>query len=409
MATAFLLFSAILGLYLRCASATNGLPDLYIPSTNGYLCDTLLFNIKFLEEEARRAYKDFTHQSIQRAFPALFEDLYLFNKHNEILLAWPVHFPWTTYKYEPTADFRLIIDSDGKIIGLVSVIYPKKDSKQKEFRKCKPLHSSSDGGDDTSRQHVKQLEEIFPFVGYLCNGAYLNLRSFLYTVSLIEKLQLIPSSTHPHRNKITFYNGNKFSGENLLGFPLRNLDSKNSPNGAHPPLTVFLNPKFYFILVKGVVSKGLYEKDDGDICQTLWDLSPLSEITPDVSSPIHRKAALVNNDGTYICANEELNISTILLQVPHSLYRAQNTVKISEKTFPILQSNKLWLWPIRFPESFPKSEYSPSNLISDSNIKILGSRYLFAIGCDLEFQVVGLFYTKNDSKKNPIFKQCQGT
>ncbi|SZF01650.1 unnamed protein product [Blumeria hordei] len=396
MATAFLLFSAILGLYLRCASATNGLPDLYIPSTNGYLCDTLLFNIKFLEEEARRAYKDFTHQSIQRAFPALFEDLYLFNKHNEILLAWPVHFPWTTYKYEPTADFRLIIDSDGKIIGMVSVIYPKKDSKQKEFRKCKPLHSSSDGGDDTSRQHVKQLEQIFPFLGYSCNGVYLNERSFLYTVSLIEKLQSVPSSTHPHRNKITFYNGNKISGENLLGFPLRNLDSKNSPNGPiNTHRIIFQRNEDTSILVKGVVSKGLYEKDDGDICQTLWDLSPLSEITPDVSSPIHRKAALVNNDGTYICANEELNISTILLQVPHSLYRAQNTVKVSDEIFPILQSNKLWLWPIRFPESFTKSEYS--------------SRYLFAIGCDLEFQVVGLFYTKNDSKKNPIFKQCQGT
>ncbi|SZF01651.1 unnamed protein product [Blumeria hordei] len=393
MATAFLLFSAILGLYLRCASATNGLPDLYIPSTNGYLCDTLLFNIKFLEEEARRAYKEFTHQPIQSDFPALFEDLYLFNKHNEILLAWPVHFPWPSYKYEPTADFRLIIDSDGKIIGLVSVIYPKKDSKQKEFRKCKPLHSSSDGGDDTSRQHVKQLEEIFPFVGYLCNGAYLNLRSFLYTVSLIEKLQSVPSSTHPHRNKITFYNGNKISGENLLGFPLRNLDSKNSPNGPiNTHRIIFQRNEDTSILVKGVVSKGLYEKDDGDICQTLWDLSPLSEITPDVSSPIHRKAALVNNDGTYICANEELNISTILLQVPHSLYRAQNTVKVSDEIFPILQSNKLWLWPIRFPESFTKS-----------------SRYLFAIGCDLEFQVVGLFYTKNDSKKNPIFKQCQGT
>lgn len=102
--------------------------------------------------------------------------------------------------------------------------------------------------------------------------------------------------------------------------------------------------------------------------------------------------ALVNNDGTFTCAKQELNISTILLQVPFSLHQAQISVEASDEKYPILQSGNLWLWPVIFPESYLRR-----------------STHVFAIGCDLKFQVVGLFYTRNTRVKNPIFKQCLNT
>lgn len=393
MATVFLLVCAILGLYSLAASARNGSLHLVVPSTSGYLCDEIFFNTIFLKGEAEKAYKRFTHQSFQKAFPALFEDLYLFNKYNEILLAWPILFPWASYDDEPNADYRLIIDSNGEVIGMVTVIYPKEKSHQLEFRKCKPTHSFNGGDDDTSRLQAKQLEETYPLAGYLCDGAFLNKRSFSYTIGYLEKSKTSSKSISAYEKKISKYSGNEFSGDNLLGFPLRNLDSNNNPNG--PIKThriIFHRNKDGSILVKGIVSKDKSQKDDGQICPSLWDLSSLSQISPDVSSPISRKMALVNNDGTFTCAKQELNISTILLQVPFSLHQAQISVEASDEKYPILQSGNLWLWPVIFPESYLRR-----------------STHVFAIGCDLKFQVVGLFYTRNTRVKNPIFKQCLNT
>ncbi|CAD6501757.1 BgTH12-02006 [Blumeria graminis f. sp. triticale] len=389
MATA-LLFSTIFWLYLRAASATSGLPDIFVPSTSGYLCSMTIFDIKFLKEEAGRAFKKFTHQSFQSDFPALFEDSYLFGKFDEILLAWPLSFPGVPYENRVPGNYRIIIDSNGEVIGVVTVIYPEKVLQQKEFRRCTPIHSFKDGKDDKAKLHTKQLERRFRFMGYSCNGEFLEERAFSKNLDLIRISNLNSKTRFTWAKKISRYDGKEFTGNNLLGFPLRKLDSSNKTNG---PLDthriIFQRGKDNEILVKGVVSKSRNKSSPGKQCPKLWDLSPLLEITPDVSSPISRKIILANNDGTFTCAKQELNISTILLQVPVGMIQAEKTTKPSDEKYPILQNNALWLWPIRLPESYRWS-----------------LEKLFAIGYSLEFQVVGLFFTDNTDEKNPRFYEC---
>ncbi|CCU76698.1 putative candidate secreted effector protein [Blumeria hordei DH14] len=397
-----LLFCTIFWLYLRAASATNGLPDTFVPSTGGYLCGTIIFDIKFLEEEAGRAFKKFTHQSIQKDFPALFEDSYLFGRLNEVLLAWPLSYPGVPLKQRLHGNYRLIIDSNSEVIGVVTVIYPEKMLDQKEFRRCTPIHSLKDGEGKNAIQYTENLDRIFRFMGYSCNGEFIEERAYTKTLESIRAPNL--KSKNPIRPKKFIEYGNKrFIGDNLFSFPLRHLDRNDKLNG---PLNthqiIFQRDIYSNILVKGVLSKG----SRGKKCSRLWDLSPLFEIIPDVSSPISREKALVNNDGTFTCTGQVINISTVLLQVPLGLIQAQKTIKPSDEKYPILQDRSLWLWPIRLPESITWSEYVPYYLISYANITILDLEYLFAIGYSLEFQVVGLFFAHNDHQKNPNFFNC---
>ncbi|CAD6501759.1 BgTH12-02008 [Blumeria graminis f. sp. triticale] len=314
---------------------------------SGFICDNRIIHMGDLREEADEAYARYLRRAFIDKYPALFEDFYLFSNEAQTLLSWPILESLTSIKSGPAGKYRLIIDVNKNVLGVVTKSSPKSETDQEEFTTCEPIHLFSDKNDNISKLWIQYLDNYYKTLGFICDGEFLDEKAYLYTVNMIKKYG-------PGNGKKAASTPTKFSSFTdkhdpnltLYGYPLRKLNTKGHPSGpVKTHRVIFYLQEDKEVVIKAVVSSG----HDDKRCSKVWSLLP-PRTTRKSSSAIIRAVKLMDNYH-FKCKNMYIKASTLQLQVNFARDQVRYATFPDGINYPILQNESLRLWPLRLPES----------------------------------------------------------
>ncbi|EPQ61578.1 BgtAcSP-31411 [Blumeria graminis f. sp. tritici] len=385
------LFFALIGLCEYFISATDVSVEAALPGkVNAYMCDTTFFSMKYLTQEAENAYRKFTHPSYNTRFPALFDDTLLFKLDTQILLSWPIKASRIPHKASSPDIYRLIINTDKDVIGVVSIIYQsdaqKGLKKGLKYHKCKPVYLSSRPTNEQSNFEILNSLQSFEFIGYLCDSTLIRKEAFVYTREIIEKYDPVSSiGSRKFISKFSRYTGKLSTRADLYQYPLRNLSTKGQPTGqVSGHRIIYHHDQKKKIVYDGVISKGPKE----DFCAEVWYIIPLQDRTCENSLIKSQDDDLSGIDIMVPCGTQELSMTTIQLFQFFGQSQVRQVQSYNPRNYPILQED-IWLWPISLPET-----------------SLANSHFAFATAYDSSSNFIGIYHAPRIHGLVLTYKPC---
>ncbi|CCU75032.1 putative candidate secreted effector protein [Blumeria hordei DH14] len=317
--------------------------DMYLPGgTNGFLCGTEILSIDTARQTIKIALETFFLERDFQRYPKLFEDTNLFNVKSDILLSWPIKLNGNIYLNGHGGKFRLIINTRGQIIGVVTTD-TKQFGSQLSFAKCNPVRSSDPEGNAESRHLDEFWSLAYPIFGFNCGWKFLPLSmvksgnghySNYYFQNAIRDKKM-----HKYFDK---YNGVEFIGDDLQVYPLH-LSSSSKPSS---------NGKFRVVFdAKNLDFKGLTNINDQRMkCVTVWDLSSAPLDTIYSPSSILNMDGMADNYWPQTCFRQKIKEKVMWLFIEFALKNWSEVANHREPYFANVNHNELRLWPIRIPE-----------------------------------------------------------
>ncbi|CCU81574.1 CSEP0187 putative effector protein [Blumeria hordei DH14] len=350
----------LIALYLQILSIIpHFLSATISESITGYLCADKVIWFQDAASAAQIAYDHFSQHIERDQFPAFFTDGHLFGLNDNFLLSWPVCLNWNRHSSGSAGKARVVINTNGLIVGVVTVTFSVAPPGFTIPQKCEPIYHLLGADQNLLDSNNDRLSLWYKWIGYTCDSDFRSKESFDYALKMIQ--QFTPKTRRKH--KISPYIGHLYPVVGLYKCPMRNLNGKGFATGHTGAIWLVFRPGFKFM---GVITIKKTEKK----CLKTWSMKATEAATLNTPS--------INPDDTmeqYIdidlsCNGNWLSSSYVV----HFISLAEaNLNQISDgnvRGYPIVQDSDLFLWPISLPERQVASKHHRSIYTDYSNAYI---------------------------------------
>ncbi|EPQ64452.1 BgtE-5964 [Blumeria graminis f. sp. tritici] len=347
------LYLQILGLIPHFVSATISEP------IAGYLCANKIIWFQDVANAAQIAYNHFRQHIERGQFPAFFTEGHLFGLNNNFLLSWPVCLNWNRNLSGSAGKARVVINTDGFIVGVVRINFSITPPGFTIPQKCEPIYHFLEADQYLSDSKNDRLSLRYKWIGYTCNSDFKSKESFDHTLKIIQ--QFTPKTRR--KKSISPYVGNLYTGRGLYKCPIRNLNSKGHVTSHTGKFWIVFRPGFTFM---GVITN----KDTEKKCMKTWSIKTTEantyntpSINPDDTMEQHNYIDLSCN-GHWLSMSYVVNFISLAEENLHQIKDG------NVRGYPIVQDSDLFLWPISVPERQVASKCHRSIYTDYSNVYI---------------------------------------